>query len=78
MLMVYTFFKIIRGINGIKEQMNTNMTDKIFTGVMKLASQSIQFRYGWVLLIAGSTLICIAAVIKNKRHAQVIGSPLVG
>jgi len=61
----YTFINFHMKMGEMKEKMNVELAGNPFRGFADIAVQSVQFQWGWALLIVGATIILIAAAIKS-------------
>lgn len=63
---IYTFINMQRILLNFSSQLNTELEDNPFRSIGDLAIESIQFQWGWALLIVGSGLLISAAILELK------------
>jgi hypothetical protein len=64
-VMAFTFINFQMRMSDVKAQMNANLAGNPFRGLADMAMQSVQFQWGWALLIVGAALVISSAAIKE-------------
>lgn len=64
-LPLFYLFHLLSGVSQIREQMKTELADNPFRGVADVVTNSVQFQWGWAVLILGGALIVVAAAMRG-------------
>lgn len=65
-VMLYTFIRFQTKISEMKSDMETTVADTPLHGLVDMAMQTIQFQWGWGVLLGGAGLIIAAAALKEN------------
>lgn len=69
-VMAFTFINFQMTISDMKSQMESELADNPFGGLMYMAMQSVQLQWGWALLIVGVGLLIGSAAMKDEKHVN--------
>lgn len=75
-ILFFTFMNLLTQIAGMQESLNTSMKDNPFKGIADAMVQSVQFQWGWSVLLIGSLLLAFAAAYKAKTFSQSKTAPI--
>jgi hypothetical protein len=64
-----TYYHYYSKIHAARENINSGLIDNLFKGLADTAFLTIQFQWGWAILITGSVLITAAGFMKEKGGA---------
>jgi hypothetical protein len=65
-VMVFTFINFHTQLSQLHLQLEKDLADNPFKGLVKLAIESIQLQWGWALLIMGAVLVIAGAVVREN------------
>ena len=63
--LVYTFISMERDLSSVKREFESELVGTPFRGIAEIAVGSIQYQWGWGVLIAGVVLLFAAAAMKG-------------
>ena len=55
-------------MNEAKEKFNSELFNNFFKGLTDAAFQSVQFQWGWAILILGTVLVIAAGLMREKKE----------
>ncbi len=65
-VLLYTLIRFQTKISEMKSDMDTTVADTPLHGLVDMAMQTIQFQWGWGILLVGTGLIIAAAALKEN------------
>ncbi|MHB0989688.1 MAG: hypothetical protein ACYC3O_10195 [Burkholderiales bacterium] len=65
-VMLYTFFRFQSKMSEMKSDMESPLAGTPLHGLVDMAMQSVQFQWGWAVLLAGAGLILAAVALKEN------------
>jgi hypothetical protein len=66
-LLLFALYNFMALINTAKDSMESTLAGNPFRGFADLAVQSVQIQWGWALLILGSLIVLVAAIMKPPQ-----------
>ena len=67
-VMLFTFINFQSTISQAKADMELELAENPFRGLVDMAMQSVQLQWGWALLIVGAALVIASAAIKDETQ----------
>ena len=64
-VLLYTFVRFQSKMSDMKSDMESPLSGTPFHGLVDIAMQSVQFQWGWAVLLVGAGLVLAAAVLKE-------------
>lgn len=76
-LLSYTYIHFQNILTTTKLEMETSLSGNPFAGLADLAMQSVQLEWGWAILVIGSILLLMSAIISVKKPKLSKNQPIV-
>lgn len=71
-VLLFTFVNFQMKLSELKSQMAIELEGNPFGGLADLAMQSVQLQWGWAVLIVGTVMIIVSAIIKEEKSSASI------
>ena len=68
-VLLFTFINFQMKLSELKSQMAIELEGNPFGGIADLAMQSVQLQWGWAVLIVGTVMIIVSAVMKEEKNS---------
>lgn len=71
-VLLFTFINFQMKLSELKSQMAIELEGNPFGGLADLAMQSVQLQWGWAVLIVGTVMIIVSAVMKEEKNSVTV------
>lgn len=69
-MILMTYYDYYSKMQAARERLNSGLINNLFKGLADAAFQTVQFQWGWAILITGAVLITAAGFMKEKGDSQ--------